>query len=305
MILQYQHLSQHTGVFQSMTGLRVSEFNALYLDMQGYYVEAEWARLERPTRQREIGAGHPFTLSPRDQILLTVVWLRVYPTYEVLGYLFGISDTTTGRVVARILPMLEKMGRDTMRLPHPGRKRRRQLDDLRRDIPEFTVVIDSFEQRVQRPETAAEADNLYSGKKKTHTLKSQVAVDEASGRVVDVSVSVPGPTADLTLLKRSTLMNRLPPSVRGLGDLGYQGIDALGCGSCPRRKPRGKPRPQADKDYNTAFSKRRIVVEHTIGRMRRYQAISQTDRHHRQQHAARVCAVAGLVNRQFTMRLPC
>jgi hypothetical protein len=46
-------------------------------------------------------------------------------------------------------------------------------------------------------------------------------------------------------------------------------------------------------------------VEHTIGRMRRYQCLSQTDRHHRNKHTARTRAVAGLVNRQIRSRLPC
>jgi hypothetical protein len=285
-----------------MTGLSVAEFDTLYTEMQGYYMQAEWERLERPYRKRDIGAGHPFSLNARDQILLTVVWLRVYPTYEVLGYLFGVSDTTTGRIVQRVLPMLEKMGRDGMRLPHPGRKRRRQLDDLLRDIPELAVIIDSFEQAVQRPTEHTAADALFSGKKKRHTLKSQVAVNEDTGCIVDISESVAGPTADMTLLRRSSLMKRLPPGVRAIGDLGYVGIESEGCGSAPKRKPRGKPRPPDDIAYNTAFSKRRIIVEHSIGRMRRYQALFQTDRHHRQQHSARVCAVAGLVNRQLTAR---
>ena len=151
-----------------MTGLRVSEFDTLYNDMQGYYVEAEWQRLERVDRQREIGAGHPFMLNARDQILLTVVWLRLYPTYEVLGYLFGVSDTTTGRIVERILPMLECLGRDRMRLPKPSRKRRRQLDDLLRDIPELAVVVESFEQHVQRPEEHDAADAFIQVKKEAH-----------------------------------------------------------------------------------------------------------------------------------------
>ncbi len=59
--------------------------------------------------------------------------------------------------------MLEAAGRDTMRGPHPSRKRRRQLDDLLREIPELAVVIDTFEQRVQHPVARAEADALYSG----------------------------------------------------------------------------------------------------------------------------------------------
>jgi hypothetical protein len=305
--MRYSHLKQHPNVFYAVTGLRVSEFDDLLDDVQPRYAQAEQERLERPERLRAMGAGHPFELSDRDQILLPVVWLRVYPTHEVLGYLFGVSDSTVSRLIQRVLPVLEAAGRDTMRMPDPGKKRRRSLDDLLRDTPELAIVIDSFEQRVQRPHDHDEADGYYSGKKRQHTLKSQVAVDETSGQVVDVSDSVPGPMADLKLLEQSKLMDRLPPGVGGIGDLAYVGIAKLhpdSLGASPRRKPRGKPRPPEDVAYNTAFSRRRIIVENTIGRMRRYQSITQTDRNHRQLHAPRVAAIAGLVNRQMAHRLP-
>ena len=42
MILQYQHLSEQASVFRSLSGLSVPEFDTLYTDMQGYYVQAEW-----------------------------------------------------------------------------------------------------------------------------------------------------------------------------------------------------------------------------------------------------------------------
>ena len=308
MILRYEHLSQHPNVFKGLTGLRVSEFDELVEDVLPAYREAEIQRLSRPDRQRAIGGGHPFELDDRDHMLLTVVWLRVYPTHEVLGYLFGVDEVTAGRSIKRVLPILEQAGRDTMRMPDPGKKRRRKLDDLLRDTPELAVVIDSFEQRVRRPKDKAEADGYYSGKKKQHTLKRQVVVDEETGQVVDTSQSVRGPTADINLLEQSGLMERLPRGVGGIGDLAYVGIEKLhpqGLGATPRRKPRGQPRPPEDVAYNTAFSRRRIIVENTIGRMRRYQSIAQTDRNHRQLHGERVAAVAGLVNRQLAARFAC
>src|SRR4051794_21407480 len=99
LIVRSVHLRQHPSVFQSMTGLRVAEFDALLDDLLPRLRDAEEARLRRPTqerpqRQRAIGAGHPFALDVRDQMLLTVVWLRGYPTYPVLGYLFGVSAAT-------------------------------------------------------------------------------------------------------------------------------------------------------------------------------------------------------------------
>ena len=307
MIMRYIHLTQHPNVFCAVTGLRVAEFDELLGDVLPAYANQEQQRLARPDRQRAIGAGHPFDLKDRDHILLTVVWLRVYPTHEVLGYLFGVSDSTVSRLIKRVLPVLEATGRDTMRMPDPGKKRRRTLDDLLQDTPELAVVIDSFEQRVQRPRDRDEADGYYSGKKKQHTLKSQVAVEETTGQVADVADSGRGPTADLTLLAQSHLLDRLPPGGGGIGDLAYVGMDKLhpdGLGAAPRRKPRGKPRPAEDVAYNTAFSRRRIIVENTIGRMRRYQSITQTDRNHRQLHTPRVVAIAGLINRQMAHRLP-
>ena len=312
MILRYQHLSRHQRIFLSMTGLRLPEFDPLLSDVLPSLEAAHHAaRQSRPERKRAVGAGHPFELDWRDQVLLTVVWLRQYPTQEVLGYLFGVSDTTALRSIERVLPVLEQSGRDTMRLPDPGKKRRQQLDALLAGTPELAVLIDSFEQRVQRPKPESTPkerggkDPFYSGKKKQHTLKSQVAVDERSGKIVDTSPSVPGPTADLKLLEASGLLGRLPAGVGGIGDLAYQGAAALSPQALlatPRRKPRGKARPPEDVAFNRALSRRRIVVENTIGRMRRYQSLFQMDRHHREGHTGRVAAVAGLVNRQMEHR---
>ena len=298
MILRYCYLSRHPRVFLTMTGLPVGVFDELVRDLLPAYAAAEHARHARPGRRRAIGGGHPFALRPRDQILLTVVWLRQYPTQEALGYFFGVSDTGARAVIERVLPLLEAAGRDTMRLPDPGRTRRRQADALLADIPELTVLVDSFEQRVQRP--AVGQQEYYSGKKKAHTVKVQVAVDPETGKIADVSESVPGPTADITLLARSGLCTRVPPEGGSGGDKGYPGIDKLhGGGATPRRKPRGQEQAEEDKAYKRAFARERIIVEHGIRRVRRYDCLSQADRHYRAKHTERTRAVCGLVNRRL------
>ncbi len=308
MILRYAHLSRYPTVFKSMTGLTLDEFAGLLADLLPRYGPAEAARLSRRPRRRAIGAGNRFELAARDQFLLVVVWLRQYPTHVVLGYLFAVSPTTVSGTLARLLPLLAAAGEATFALPAVGRRSRRGLPELLADTPELAVIIDSFEQRVQRPKDRAEADAHYSGKKKQHTLKNQIAIDEQRGKVVDVSDSVVGPTSDLNLLRQSGLLGRLPPCVGALGDLAYVGMAAdhpTGLAATPRRKPRDQPRPPADVQYNTAFARRRIGVEHSIGRLRRYRCLSDLDREHRRHHRARVCAVAGLVNRQIDRRFPC
>lgn len=305
MRLTYVHLTRYPKVLRSFTGLRVSEFEQLLDDLTPLYREAEERRLSRPDRQRAIGGGAKYELTVSEQLLVTVMWLRMYPTHETLGFLFGVSAVTIGRIVTRWVPVLEWNGRDGMRLPDPGKHHRQSLDMLVQTIPELAVVVDSFEQRVQRPETRAEADQYYSGKKRQHTLKSQVGVNQQTGEFVAISESVPGPTADLTLLKQSGLAAQLPAGIGLLGDLAYVGLAALrphGGAATPRRKPRKQPRPPEDVEYNRAFARRRIVVEHSLRRLRCYQALTQMDRHHRRGHTQRVGAVAGLVNRQLQRR---
>lgn len=300
MIAQLANLRKHPGVFRHLTGLTVPAFDALAADVVPAVEAAHRKSLHRPDRERAVGAGGEFGLATADQVLLAVIWLRQYPTQEVLGFLFGVSDSTALRAVRRCLPAREQAGRDTMRMPDPGRGRRKKLPALLADTPGLAVVIDTFEQRTHRPKRRQRA--YYSGKKKAHTLKSRVGVDEETGRVVDVSDSAPGPWADIKLLKASRLLKRLPQGVGGIGDLAYVGIAGLhpgGLGAAPRRKPRGKDRPPEDRKYNRAFSRRRIVVEHTIGRLRRFRSVSHVNRHRRKGHAARVRAVAGLVNRML------
>ena len=303
MIARLDRLRRHPGVFRSLTGLTPAVFDALTADRVPALADADFARHDRPGRRRAIGAGHPTTLDPSNRVLLAVVWLRVYPTHAILGYLFGISESAARRLLGWTLPVLAAAGKDTMRMPDPGKHARKRLPALLADTPGLAVLVDSFEQPTHRPKRRQRAYD--SGKKKRHTLKSQVGVDEDTGRVVHVPPSVPGPTADLKLLKRSRLLGCLPKGVGVIGDKAYIGAAGLrpgvGCAT-PRRKPRGKPRPAEDVRYNRAVSRRRIRVEHTIRRLRVFQALTQVNRHGRTKHEHRVRAVAGLVNRMIDAR---
>jgi hypothetical protein len=300
MIARLANLRKSPSVFRHLTGVTIRVFEELAAVVVPAVEETRRKTLDRPDRERAVGGGDTFDLPVIDHVLLAVIWLRQYPTNEVLGFLFGVSDSTASRAIARCVPVLERAGMDTMRMPDPGRGRRKKLPTLLADTPGLAVVIDTFEQRTHRPKRRQRA--YYSGKKKAHTLKSQLAVDEETGRVVDVSDSAPGPWSDMKVLKRSRLLNRLPKGVGGIGDLAYVGMGELhpdGLGASPRRKPRGKERPPEDRRYNRAFSRRRIVVEHAIGRLRKYRAVSHVNRHNRKGHAARVRAIAGLVNRML------
>jgi len=223
--------------------------------------------------------------------------LRHYFTQEALGYFFGVSDSTAKRAIERVLPVLERMGRDTMRQPPPSRRQRYGVADALHAYPELadlddeTRVVDSFEQRVQRPRDHREADRHYSGKKKAHTVKTQVVVTLGNGDVRGVTPGVPGPVADPTLLRQSGVLARATPDDPLMGDQAYRAVDNV---VTPRRKPRGKERPPEDVAFNRAFARARIIAEHSIRDLRQFQALTLPDRHRRRGQEPRVCAVVAL-----------
>ena len=204
MMLRLQYLRVHPSIFRNLTGITVSIFDQLLGELCPAFAAARRQRLERRDRQRAFGGGDDFDLPAEDQFLLTIFWLRHYPTQEVLGYLFGVSDSSAKRALDHCLPLLEAAGTDTMRLPDRGRGRRKELSTLLKDTPDVAVIIDTFEQAVPRPRRRQQ--RYYSGKKKRHALKSQVAVDELTGHIVDVAPSRPGPVADIKVLENSKLL---------------------------------------------------------------------------------------------------
>jgi hypothetical protein len=157
MILQREHLGKHPAVFRAMTGLSVELFDHMLPDILAAFAAQRRQRLHRKGRQRAFGGGDHFDLSPADQVLLTIVWLRHYPTQQCLGYLFAVSDSTALRATRRCLPLLEQSGKDTMRLPDPGKGHRPDLPALLKATPALAVIVDTFEQRTQRPQRRQKA----------------------------------------------------------------------------------------------------------------------------------------------------
>jgi len=89
--------------------------------------------------------------------------------------------------------------------------------------PDQLAIVDATEQWVERAKVYATQKMFYSGKKKAHTIKTQIIVNE-HGRIRDVSDSVPGSTHDLTLLRESGVKTELPAGLTVMGDTGYRGL---------------------------------------------------------------------------------
>jgi hypothetical protein len=261
-------------------------------------------------RRRAVGAGHPFRHDDRHRLLMALVWLRVYPTYELLGFLFGLHKRNAQLNVRAVLDILDTL--DDFPFDRPGRDRRKlsTVTQVMEAFPQVRLVIDAKEQRVQRPHGDFDAQKpYYSGKKKTHTLKNQFGVGP-DGQIESVSASVPGGAShDVTLLRQSGLLDRLAEGEGAMVDKGYIGIDkdypAVPL-VLPFKARRGHPLTEEQKAFNRVVARYRIVVEHVMAQVNRFTVLRQVFRgrswRHQTAHSQVVRVVARLANRRIRLR---
>src|SRR5262245_30061895 len=170
-------------------------------------------------RQRAAGAGPKGALhSAEAKLFFILFYLKAYPTQDVMGSLFGLSQPQVCAWVGRLLPMLEKFM--TVHLPA---RHGRQLSEVLAAMPEVQeVLLDGTERPISRPELKRVRDAHYSGRRKRTTVKNVVVT--ANRRVVLLTPTVPGRRHDKTEADNAQI--RLPSAIRLMADSGLQGYQA-------------------------------------------------------------------------------
>jgi hypothetical protein len=308
-MLSYDALCRHPAAFPSLTGMTRAEFDALAERFER--AEAELRSKAATTRDgrvrsRAAGAGHPHRHSACGRLLMALVWLRIYPTYEVLGFFFDLHKRNAQLNVRSTLEVLDSLDGFPFDRPPRDRPKLRSAEAVMAAFPQVRIILDGKEQRCHRPEGYEEQKPYYSGKKKCHTLKTQVVID-LTGRIEGVSPSVPGgANHDLTMLRASGVLEGLGDGEGAMMDKGYVGIrnDYPDVPIIlPFKAARGHPLTDEQKAYNRVVASHRVVVEHTMAQLNRFTVLRQVFRaQKRERHGTVVRVVATLVNRRIAMR---
>jgi len=106
-LISYARLSKKPLLFRSFTGLEISEFNEIYMEIESRYNEHERERLSRMKRERKIGADRPFKLKVRERFLMLLVYYRLYITYTLSGFLFDLDQSNICRDISIIEPLIK------------------------------------------------------------------------------------------------------------------------------------------------------------------------------------------------------
>ena len=305
-MLSYEELSKRPETFRSFAGLEVSEFDSIYAEVEPRYEEYERKRLSRGDRKNDIGAGHPFKLSLRDRLLMLLVYYRTYITSTLAGFLFDLDQSN----VLKDIRMLEPLVKECIPIPkkvYEGARRARTIEEVELYFPGFKAFIDGTEQEIPRPKKDAKKRKThYSGKKKRHTVKTQLTVN-SNGLILHRTNHARGRRHDLDIYRGRH--PDLPRQVQRVFDLGYKGVmndfPDLNCVHPFKRRGRGGRGHRGEKaesltpeqkSFNRELSRARVIVEHTISRVKKFNIFGQEFRNRLRNYDTMTDIVCGLIN---------
>lgn len=250
-------------------------------------------------RVNKKGGGKKPKLSPQEQILLTLVYLRHSPTFQLLGIQFGVSETTANDIFHYWLPIISEALPPS--LLEQVKKFEGDYEWLQELLSEVQLIVDTSEQARERPRDYQEQKEFYSGKKKNHTRKNQLIVLPEGKDIVDILPGVPGPKSDINLLRER--FRQFAPEQKFGGDKAYQGESQV---MSPRKKPKAGQLTDEQKQQNRELSQKRIFVEHVIRLLKIFNVARERFRLADLNYKPVILAICGLIRLRIkALILPC
>lgn len=209
--------------------------------------------------------GRRRTVYACQKFLLTLIYLRQNVNHTVVGQLFGVSADTSENVFHEVIPILQ---RTFPSQKWEAEKKWRKGDKWSPDEVDY-LIIDSFETPVKRSSINEKQRKKYSGKKKMHTLKSQLITDQ-NGEIIQIDAGFDGPKSDIEIYRDTKLKKEWLEKPK-LGDKAYVGEDI----KTPKKKPKGGELTEAEKEQNRELSAKRIRVEHGVRKVKTFKILRQ------------------------------
>jgi|SRR6516162_842225 len=260
------------AVFRRLSGVEPE----IFMEMV-HRLEPHWAKQE--SRKALIGRPHGVG-GLNDHLLVLLILYRCHMTQEFLGCVYGVDKAS----ICRALQRIERLAQRVLGVKRSIRVTKEEAEAL---------ILDCTEQMIERPERRQK--RWYSGKKKRHTIKTEMIMTEI-GRIVALSKPHPGSRHDLVIRRHG---ETLPHNAHVYADSGYQGLaDDHPNLDIPYKKSKNRPLTADERAYNRALSRFRIRVEHGFARIKTFRIMAERYRYPRSKYHTKIAIIGGICNLQ-------
>lgn len=242
------------------TGLHLDAFNSLADDLTCDYTNS-------------------FHIHPRDQVLMTLMKLRLNLLQEDIAERFQVSQPCVSKVISHWLEVMEEkmrpyipwLPRETIRATMP--------QCFKEHYPTTTCVIDCSETPLQKPHNLDSRGESYSHYYGQNTIKFLVAIAPC-GLIMFISPAYGGRCSDKFITANSGFLEYLRPGDEVMADRGFIIQDLL----LERRvklvlpafTKKGLPLSEEDTTNTRRIANVRVHVERVIRRLKNFRVLSQT-----------------------------
>ena len=211
-------------------------------------------------------------LSAENELLLTLIKLRLNLNSQFLAFMFGVSPRLVTTIISTWLPLLSLELKPLIHWP-TREEAERYYPDCFKKYKNVIAITDCTEMPIQRPSLALANGQIYSFYKGRPTCKLLVACTPV-GTVSFISHSAGGAMSDKRLVKESGIISKFEPGDTVLADRGFNIQELL----LPRQvklviPPFLKKKKQftiEDDTRTKQVANARIHIERVIGRLKDY-----------------------------------
>lgn len=216
-------------------------------------------------------------LDSKDELLLTLVKLRLNPSTEDLALRFGISQTLVSRIFHTWLDCLYRSIGGLVIWPPIDKEL--QLPEVfnNNHFRKVRCIIDCTEAFIERPTSLKARAQTYSNYKRHNTIKLLIGVSP-SGAVIFISEVWGGRASDKLITLESGILDKFVPGDVVMADRGFllkEQFAQRGVKLITPAFTKGKKQLSAEEvESSRMMSRARIHVERVIGRVKDFKILS-------------------------------
>lgn len=147
--------------YSASTGLNKDKFNELFTAFATHY---------KPRNNNAATGQAPLFTDSREALFFILFYLKTYPTLQVLGLQFNMSDFAASTYIKHILPFLKLALATKSALSHRIFKDEEQFEKAFEGVAD--IMIDCTEIPIERADNETLQKKAFSGKKNSIPLFS-------------------------------------------------------------------------------------------------------------------------------------
>lgn len=269
MFLNLNHLRRASHrTWNALIGINQKEFDTLLPLFSNAW---QTFLATKPNRKRRPGAGIKGVLpGATEKLFFALMYLKIYPTFDVMGFMWGTDRTRAHKWTHKLLPILEHGLHISGHLP---KRKITSVEEFFKAFPEAKdVFVDGTERPVQKPKNQKRRKKLYSGKKKG-TMRKNIVMSNEKRKILYLSKTRSGRRHDRRIFDKDHIARTIPDDVTAWVDTGFKGMETIHPNTqMPKKRTKNHPLTPEEKENNRIISGIRIVAEHVHAGMKRLKA---------------------------------